>query len=112
MEPQLFKFKGRQVRTVTVGEEPYFVGKDVAEILGYGDTNQAIRKHVDDEDKLTRQFNGSGQNRTMTVINESGLYSLILDSKLPQAKEFKHWVTSEVLPTIRKHGAYMTSEKI
>lgn len=84
----------------------------MAEALGYSDTDQAIRKHVDDEDKLTRQFNGSGQNRSMTIINESGLYSLILSSKLPGAKKFKHWVTSEVLPSIRKHGAYMTPDII
>jgi anti-repressor protein len=108
---QLFSFEDQQVRTIVVNNEPYFVGKDVAEILGYSDTNQAIRKHVDDEDKLTRQFNGSGQNRNMTIINESGLYSLILSSKMPNAKKFKHWVTSEVLPAIRKHGAYMTDEK-
>lgn len=107
-----FNFKGQQVRTVTINNEPYFVGKDVAKVLGYGDTSQAIRKHIDDEDKLTRRFDGSGQTRSMTVINESGLYSLILSSKLPQAKEFKRWVTREVLPSIRKHGAYMTSEKI
>lgn len=119
-QSQLFNFNGQQVRTLVSNNQPYFVGKDVAEILGYGDTNQAIRKHVDDEDKLTRQFNGSGQNRTMTVINESGHYDLIFDasrqSKNPdiqrRAKKFRHWVTSEVLPSIRKHGAYMTDEKI
>lgn len=119
-QSQLFNFNGQQVRTLVINSQPYFVGKDVAEILGYGDTNQAIRKHVDDEDKLTRQFNGSGQSRTMTVINESGLYDLIFDasrqSKNPdiqkRAKKFRHWVTSEVLPSIRKHGAYMTDEKI
>lgn len=109
---EIFNFQGQQVRTVTINGEPYFVGKDVAEVLGYNDTNQAVRKHVDDEDKLTRQFDGSGQKRNMTIINESGLYALILGSKLPQAKEFKRWVTSEVLPTIRKHGAYLTDSKI
>lgn len=117
-QSQLFNFNGQQVRTLVSNNQPYFVGKDVAEILGYGDTNQAIRKHVDDEDKLTRQFNGSGQNRTMTVINESGLYDLIFDasrqSKNPdiqrRAKKFRHWVTSEVLPSIRKHGAYLTDK--
>lgn len=119
-QSQLFNFNGQQVRALVINDQPYFVGKDVAEILGYGDTNQAIRKHVDDEDKLTRQFNGSGQSRTMTVINESGLYDLIFDasrqSRNPdiqkRAKKFRHWVTSEVLPSIRKHGAYMTDEKI
>lgn len=108
---QLFDFEGNQVRALEIKNEPWFIGKDVAKILSYSDTNQAIRKHVDDEDKLTRQFNGSGQNRNMTIINESGLYSLILSSKMPNAKKFKHWVTSKVLPAIRKHGAYMTDEK-
>lgn len=110
-ELQIFNFKGSEVRTLTIDGEPYFVGKEVAEILGYKDTDGAIRKHVDDEDKLTRQFSGSGQMRKMTIINESGLYSLILSSKLEKAKEFKHWVTSEVLPAIRKHGAYLTDKK-
>lgn len=94
------------IRTMEKDGEPWFVGKDVAEVLGYSDTNQAIRKHVDEEDRLTRSFNGSGQNRGMTIINESGLYSLILSSKLPSAKQFKRWVTSEVLPSIRKSGGY------
>lgn len=108
---QLFNFENQQVRTLEIDGNPYFVGKDVATILGYSDTNQAIRNHVDEEDKLTRKFNGSGQNRSMTIINESGLYSLILSSKMPNAKRFKRWVTSEVLPTIRKHGIYMTDRK-
>lgn len=108
---QLFDFEGKQVRTLEIKNEPWFVGKDVADILSYSDTNQAIRKHVDNEDKLTRQFNGSGQNRNMTIINESGVYALIFGSKMPNAKKFKHWVTSEVLPAIRKHGTYMTDEK-
>ena len=99
-----------KVRTLEIENEPYFVGKDVADILGYSDTNQAIRKHVDEEDRLSRYFNGSGQNRQMYIINESGLYSLILKSRLLQAKQFKRWVTHEVLPSIRKHGAYMTDE--
>ena len=100
------------VRTVEVEGVPYFVGKDVAEILGYADPQKAMKMHVDEEDKLTRQIVVSGQNRNVTIINESGLYSLILSSKLPKAKEFKHWVTSEILPTIRKHGAYMTDSVI
>lgn len=113
MEPQLFISKGQQVRTVTVGEEPYFVGKDVAEILGYKKPENAIANHVDDEDKTTTLIQGNGSNykSKAVIINESGLYSLILSSKLPQAKEFKHWVTSEVLPSIRKHGAYLTDKK-
>lgn len=99
------------IRTIKDADAIYFVGKDVAEILGYTDTTQALRKHVDDEDKLTRQFNGSGQNRNMVVINESGLYSLVLSSKLPSAKRFKRWITSEVLPALRRQGGYMlTSE--
>lgn len=101
-----------EIRTVTVGSEPWFVGKDVAEALGYKDTSDALKKHIDNEDKLTRRFTDSGQSRDMYVINESGLYSLILSSKLPSAKKFKRWVTSEILPSIRKHGAYMTPETI
>ena len=100
-----------QVRTVEIDNEPWFVGKDVAEALGYGDTDQAVRNHVDGEDKLTRRFDGSGQSRNMTIINESGLYSLILSSKLPGAKEFKRWVTSEVIPSIRKTGGYTLKPK-
>mgnify|MGYP000339709815 CR=1 FL=1 len=100
------------IRTIEKDGEPWFVGKDVAVVLGYGDTDQALRKHIDDEDKLTRRFDGSGQNRQMTIINESGLYSLVLSSKLPTAKKFKRWVTSEVIPSIRKHGAYMTPDKL
>lgn len=114
MQPQLFNFQGQQVRTVTIDDEPYFVGKDIATILGYSNTRDALAKHVDIEDKNTVAIHDgiTRGNPNQTVINESGLYSLILSSKLPQAKEFKHWVTSEVLPTIRKHGAYMTPAKI
>ncbi|WP_304134371.1 phage antirepressor [Limosilactobacillus coleohominis] len=112
MQPQLFNFKGQQVRTVTINGEPCFVGNDVSTILGYSNYRNAVVNHVDDEDKQRTQIEYAGQKREVTVINESGLYSLILGSKLPQAKEFKHWVTSEVLPTIRKHGAYMTPAKI
>lgn len=102
-----------QIRTILDAQcEPWFVGKDVAEILEYKDTDGALRKHVDSEDKLTRQISGSGQKRKMYVINESGLYSLIFSSKMDKAKEFKRWVTSEVLPAIRKHGAYMSEEVI
>ena len=88
---------------------PYFVGKDVAEILGYSRPDHAITAHVDDEDKLMYQIDTSGQNRNMFIINESGLYSLILSSKLPKAKGFKHWVTSEILPSIRKTGGYLAN---
>lgn len=100
------------IRTVEVNGEPWLVGKDVATALGYSDTSDALKRHVDEEDKLTRRFTDSGQNREMYIINESGLYSLVLSSKLPGAKKFKHWVTSEVLPSIRKHGAYMTPETL
>ncbi|QEY34653.1 hypothetical protein FL966_06060 [Caproiciproducens galactitolivorans] len=98
------------IRVIEINNEPYFVGKDVAEILGYTNTPKAIRDHVDDEDKLTERFVLSGQNREVICINESGLYSLILSSKLPTAKKFKHWVTSEVIPSIRKHGLYATPD--
>lgn len=95
-----------QVRTINIDGEPWFVGKDVAKILGYKDTSDAMRRHVDDEDKLTRCFTDSGQKRELYIINESGLYSVILSSNLPSAKRFKRWVTSEVLPVIRKTGSY------
>lgn len=111
-ELELFNFEGSEVRTLTIDGNPYFVGKDVAEILGYKNTKDALLKHVDDDDKLGSQIATSGQRRLMTVINESGLYSLILSSKLPDAKKFKRWVTSEVLPAIRKHGGYLTDEKM
>ena len=105
-----------EIRTVTINNEPYFVGKDVAEILGYGNTRDALSTHVDEEDKVILQKSEITTfeipNRGMTVINESGLYSLILSSKLPTAKKFKRWVTSEILPSIRKHGMYATEELI
>lgn len=114
MAPQLFNFKGQPVRTVSINDEPYFVGKDVATILGYKKPENAIANHVEDEDKTTTLIQGTGSNykSKSVIINESGLYSLILSSNLPQAKEFKHWVTSEVLPAIHKHGAYMTPQTI
>lgn len=109
-----YVFDGSNVRTLVIDGQPYFVGKDVAEILGYANTRDALSKHVDSEDKNTVAIHDGIKrgNPNQTVINESGLYSLILGSKLPQAKEFKRWVTSDVLPAIRKHGAYMTNEKI
>ena len=107
-----FDFHGATVRVFTDEQgEPLFVGKDVATILGYKDTFDALKKHVDNEDKQNRQNAGFDSPRGMTLINESGLYSLILSSKLPQAREFKHWVTSEVLPSIRKHGGYMAGQE-
>lgn len=107
---EIFNFHGQDVRTVTINNEPYFVGKDVAGILGYQNGSRDVNRHVDEEDKLKYRFGTSGQDREMIIINESGLYSLILSSKLPQAKEFKRWVTSEVLPTIRKNGMFATDE--
>ncbi|MCD8825393.1 BRO family protein [Staphylococcus gallinarum] len=107
---KIFNFEELPVRTLTVDEEPYFIGKDVADILGYSRPSDAIKAHVDDEDKLIRQFTVSGQNRNMLVINESGLYSLIFSSKLESAKRFKRWVTSEVLPSIRKTGSYQVPQ--
>lgn len=95
-----------EIRTTVVNGEPWFVGKDAAQLLGYRDTSDALKRHVDDEDKLSRRFTDSGQSRQMYIINESGLYSLILSSKMPTAKKFKHWVTAEVLPAIRRHGLY------
>ncbi|HBK5582142.1 TPA: phage antirepressor, partial [Enterococcus faecium] len=110
--PQIFNFEQNEVRTVLVNNEPYFVGKDVASVLGYSNTKDALSRHVDLEDKMGSRITTSGQSREMTIINESGLYSLILKSKLPSAKKFKRWVTSEVLPAIRKHGGYLTPEKV
>lgn len=101
-----------QVRTVTIDGEPWFIGKDVATILGYERTADAIRAHVDEDDKGVGEIQTPGGKQKIVIINESGLYSLVLSSKLPTAKKFKHWITSEVLPAIRRHGAYMTPEKI
>ncbi len=100
------------VRTLMINDAPYFVGKDVAEILGYTNSSKALADHVDDEDKLNNESLSSLGQRGGWLINESGLYSLILSSKMPNAKKFKHWVTAEVLPSIRKHGAYMTPETL
>lgn len=101
-----------KIRTVIENGEPWFIGKEVADILEYANTAKAIRDHVDEEDKLTERIVRSGQNREVIFINESGLYSLILSSKLPNAKKFKKWVTSEVLPSIRKNGGYIAGQEI
>lgn len=95
-----------QVRVIEQGGKPCFIGKDVAEILGYSNPRDAISKHVDDEDKEVAKCDTPSGIQSMTIINESGLYSLILSSKLPTAKQFKRWVTSEILPSIRKNGTY------
>lgn len=105
-ELQVFNFNENQIRTLLINNKPYFIGKDVASILGYERADNAIRNHVDNEDKLMHQIDASGQKRNMILINESGLYSLIFSSKLPMAIKFKRWVTSEVLPAIRKTGQY------
>lgn len=112
-ELQIFKNdEFGQVRTTIINDEPYFVGKDVAVVLGYRDTSDALKKHVDEEDKGVCEMPTPGGRQQMKMVNEAGLYSLILSSKLPTAKRFKHWVTSEVLPTIRKHGMYATAPTI
>lgn len=111
---EIFNLHGQEVRTLTIDNEPWFVGKDVADILGYSNSKDTLNKHVDLDDKQIIQRSQIATldipNRGLTIINESGLYSLILSSKLPQAKDFKRWVTSEVLPTIRKNGMYATDE--
>lgn len=110
---QTFMYNEQAVRTLFDSKgEVFFVGNDVAKLLGYSNYRNAVINHVDTEDKQRTQIEDAGQSREMTIINESGLYSLILSSKLPTAKQFKRWVTSEVLPNIRKHGAHMTPETI
>lgn len=100
------------IRVIDKDGDPWFVGKDVAEILGYSNPRKALIDHVDEDDKGVTKCDTRGGAQEFTVINESGLYSLVLKSKLPKAKEFKKWITSDVLPSIRKHGAYLTPEKI
>jgi len=102
-----------KVRTLIINNQPHFVGKDIAKILDYKEPHKAIARHVDEDDRMKHPIiDDLGRKQSTWVINESGLYSLILASKLPTAKKFKRWVTSEVLPNIRKHGAYLTDEKI
>lgn len=115
---QLFNFEGNKLRSLMIDEVPYFVAKDATRVLGYQDYGNAIKKHVDEEDKISKivnksqilqnaeNVNDSQRMINVDLINESGLYSLILSSKMPNAKKFKHWVTSEVLPAIRKTGSY------
>ena len=113
---KVFNFESNEVRTLLIDNEPWFIGKEVTEILGYSNTRDAINKHVDEEDKtvILKSQNATLEipNRGLTIVNESGLYSLILSSKLPSAKRFKKFVTSEVLPSLRKHGMYATEETI
>lgn len=110
-EVQLFNFESHEVRSLLLNNEPWFVGKDVAKALGYSKARNAIATHIDSEDKKDAPIQGTlGGVQEMTIINESGLYSLVLSSKLPSAKKFKRWVTSEVLPALRKTGQYQVKE--
>ncbi|REJ29257.1 phage antirepressor [Caldibacillus debilis] len=108
---RIFVFNGKPVRTLVINNEPWFVAKDVAEILGF-DHTPTLTRTLDDDEKGVHIIHTPGGNQQMTIINEPGLYSAILKSRKPEAKQFKRWVTHEVIPTIRKHGAYMTPEKI
>lgn len=112
MELQTFVFEKSKVRTVIKNNEPLFVAKDITDILGYSNSRDAVKRHVDEEDKGVAKHDTPGGLQQLTSVNESGMYALIFGSKLPKAKEFKRWVTSEVLPSIRKHGTYMTAETI
>ncbi|EMW6317266.1 phage antirepressor KilAC domain-containing protein [Enterococcus faecalis] len=113
MELQIYKnAEFGSIRTTTIDGQPYFVGKDVADILKYQNGSRDINRHVDEEDRTKIMLFDGSQNKETIVINESGLYSLILSSKMPNAKKFKRWVTSEVLPAIRKHGLYATDDLI
>lgn len=107
---KIFGFENQEVRMQVINDEPWFVGKDIAEILGYERTADAIRVHIDEEDKGVCEIQTPGGTQWMNIINESGLYSLILKSKLQTAKKFKRWVTKEVLPSIRKTGGYQVSK--
>ena len=110
-EVQLFNFENHEVRSLLINSEPWFVGKDVAEVLGYAKPLNAIAQHVDKDDSLKQGLTDSlGRQQKNILINESGLYSLILSSKLPSAKKFKRWVTSEVLPALRKTGQYQVKD--
>lgn len=106
----VFHYESKEVRATIIDGEPYFVGKDVALVLGYKNPQEAIREHVDEEDKGVSEMLTPGGKQKMPVVNESGVYALIFASKLPEAKKFKHWVTHEVLPSIRKTGSYLSQE--
>lgn len=107
----VFDFEGSEIRTVKNGQDIFFVAKDICEVLDHSDVSVAVSR-LDDDEKLIQTLFVSGQNRKTWLINESGLYSLILTSRKPEAKQFKRWITHEVIPSIRKHGAYMTAETI
>ena len=115
VQTQLKVFEHKQfgkVRTITLDGEPWMVGNDIAVALGYSNPRDALVKHVDNEDKGVAKCDTLGGRQNLTIINESGLYALVLSSKLPDARKFRRWITSEVLPSIRKHGAYMTPETL
>lgn len=109
---EVFNFENKEVRSLLINNEPWFVGKDVAEILEYRNGSRDINRHVDEEDRTKTMIFDGNQNKETIIINESGLYSLILSSKLPSAKQFKRFITSEVIPSLRKHGMYATEETI
>ena len=109
---EVFNFENKEVRSLLIDNEPWFVGKDVAEILEYRNGSRDINRHVDEEDRTKTMIFDGNQNKETIIINESGLYSLILSSKLPSAKQFKRFITSEVIPSLRKHGMYATEETI
>mgnify|MGYP003365779911 CR=1 FL=1 len=110
-EVQVFNFEQNEVQTVVINDEVWFVGKNVAKALGYSNSRDAMSKHVDDEDKMMSQIaTPSRGNQNMTVINQSGIISLALSSKLPSARKFKRWVTSEVIPSVLKHGSYQVKQ--
>jgi len=115
MEQKITMFKNDEfgtIRTLAIDGEPWFVGKDVTDILGYSNSRDALAKRVDEEDRGVAKCDTLGGAQNLAIINESGLYSLVLSSKLPAAKAFKRWITHDVIPSIRKHGAYITPEKI
>ncbi|HDU0547602.1 TPA: phage antirepressor KilAC domain-containing protein [Listeria monocytogenes] len=109
---QIFNFEGNEVRTVFIENEPHFIGKDVAKVLGYSNSRDALKRHVFLKNKGVVKHDSLGGNQNLTAINEAGLYQLIFKSKLESAERFQDWVTSEVLPSVRKHGAYMTNDTI
>lgn len=113
--PQIFNFEQHEVQTILINDEPYFIGKEIAELLGYTNSRKALKDHVDPEDKIILTSRivtlENMPNRGLAGINESGLYSLAIKSGLPSAKKFQRWITKEVLPSIRKQGAYLTDQK-
>ena len=111
-EVQVFNFKDNSVRTTIIGNEVWFVGKDIATALGYSQTSKAVREHLEVEDKGVSKLDTPGGKQDVVVINQSGVISLVLSSKLPEARKFKRWITSEVIPSVLKHGAYLTDQKI